>query len=426
VIARTSSFSFKDKNADVATIARQLGVTHVLEGSVRRAGNQVRISVQLIEAATSSHVWSQAYDREANDIFAVQGEIATSVASVLKRTLADASRPASAAATTDAHAYEQFLQARFLFYRRHSGDIKEAEAAYRHALEVDPTFARAWAGLAGVYLVEAAGETNELGLSRNVALTRASDAADRALKFDADLAEAHARVALYLCMIGDRAGARAALQRAVALEPENPLVLGNLAGIAEENGRLEDAIELMRRAVVRDPLALAFRFGLGAMLFNAGKFADARTELQKVLQLAGPSADAAVSETADVTPLIARTLIAENRLDEALALVQSWPEGTTRNHALALVEHARGNRSEADKALQRLIAATAAEPHWLAEIYANRGDADQAFRWLARATERSRERQDFERGWRLDIRYSPFVTALHSDPRWTAWLAEAS
>ena len=423
VIARTSSFSFKDKNVDVATIARQLGVTHVLEGSVRRAGNHVRIGLQLIDAATSAQVWSRTYDREVDDIFAVQKEIATSVASLLKTTLAGVVGPATAAAPTDLRAYEQFLRARFLYYRRHSGDIKEAEKAYRLALEMDPTFARGWAGLSAVYLVEAAGETNELVLSRDVALAQASDAIDRALKLAPDLVEAHVRLANYRFEIGDRAGAREEVYRAAALEPDNPLVLGNLAGIAAREGRLDDAIELMRGAVVRDPLALASRSNLGVFLFYAGRFGEARTELQTVLQLAGPSAAAASDRRiAQVAHDIARTQIAENRLDDALALIQSWPEGSYRDHGLALVEHARGNRSEADKVLQRLIAA--AEPHLVAEIYANRGDADQAFRWMAKAAERSHEHPNFDYAWRLEIRYSPFVAPLHRDPRWKAWLAE--
>src|SRR4030095_16080052 len=240
VIARTSSFSFKDKNVDVATIARHLGVTHVLEGSVRRAGDHVRISVQLIDAATSSHVWAQTYDRKADDIFAVQGEIATSVASVLKATLAGTTVP-TIPAPTDLRAYEQFLRARFVYNRRHSGDVKDAEEAYRLALEIDPAFARAWAALSAVYLVEA-GETNELGLSRDVALARARDAAERALKLAPDLAEAHVRFANYRFETGDRAGAREQIYHAAALEPDNPLVLSNVAGIALREGRLEDAI----------------------------------------------------------------------------------------------------------------------------------------------------------------------------------------
>jgi TolB-like protein/DNA-binding winged helix-turn-helix (wHTH) protein/Tfp pilus assembly protein PilF len=427
VIARTSSFSFKHKDVDVATIARQLGVTHVLEGSVRRAGNRVRISVQLIDGASSLHVWSQTYDQNVDDIIAVQREIATSVASALKATLAGAKVAATTPVPTDLRVYEQFLRARFLYYRRHSGDIKEAEAVYRLALETDPTFARAWAGLSAVYLVEAAGETNELGLSRDVALARARDAAEGALKLAPDLAEAHVRFATYRFETGDRAGAREQIYRAAALEPDNPLVLGILAGIAVREGRLEDAIDQMRQAVVRDPLALAFRYALGVHLFYAARFGEARTELQRSLQLGGPPAAAPSDRmNAQVAHDIAQTLIAENRHDEALALIQSWPEGAYRDHGFALVEHARGNRIEADKAVQRLIAA-AERPHhvaMVAEIYANRGDVDQAYKWLTKAAERSRQQQDVWQDWRLDIRYSPFVGALHQDPRWKAWLAE--
>ena len=154
VIARSSSFSFKDQNADIATIAETLNVTHVLEGSLRKAGNHVRITARFVDATTSAQLWSATYDRELDDVFAVQSEIAGAVASALRGTLdgSDARQPA----TSDGRVYERYLLGRFLFNRRQPGDLESAENAYRQALEIDPSFAKAWAGLAGVYFVQAA------------------------------------------------------------------------------------------------------------------------------------------------------------------------------------------------------------------------------------------------------------------------------
>jgi predicted Zn-dependent protease len=273
-----------------------------------------------------------------------------------------------------------------------------------------------------VYLVEAEGETHQLGLSRDIALAQARDAAERALTLAPHLAEAHVRLANHGFDTGDRVGAREQMRRAASLEPDDPLVLGNLGGMALMEGRLEEAIELARRAVARDPLALLLRSNLGVSLFYAGRFGEARTELQRVVELAGSSAPASGPHIAGVAHDIALTLIAEHRLDETLALIRSWPDGAYRDHCLALINDTRGNRSEADQALQRMLAV--AEPHWVAETYAHRGEVDEAFRWLAKAADRSRDNHDWGQFWRYDIRYSPFATPLHRDPRWKAWLAE--
>lgn len=152
VIARSSSFAFKGQNADIATIAKTLNVTYVLEGSLRKSGNQVRVMARFVDATTSAELWTATYDRELDDLFAVQSEIACAVAGALRGTLDGESRLAA----SDGRVHEQYLLGRFLFNRRQPGDLESALAAYRQALEIEPSFAKAWAGLAGVYFVQAA------------------------------------------------------------------------------------------------------------------------------------------------------------------------------------------------------------------------------------------------------------------------------
>ena len=152
VIARTSSFSFKGQSADIATIADRLHVTHVLEGSVRKSGDRIRITAQLVDGATSAHVWSETYDREMSDVFAVQTDIAASVAESLQVTLTGDARPRPGE-TNSTQAFERYLQGRYFFNRRGVSDLERARIYFEQAVQIDPGDARAWAGLAGVYYV---------------------------------------------------------------------------------------------------------------------------------------------------------------------------------------------------------------------------------------------------------------------------------
>ena len=175
VIARSSSFAFKGRNTDIATIAATLNVTHVLEGSLRTAGNRVRITARFVDAKTSAQLWSVTYDRELDDVFAAQREIASSVARTLRGTLDGG----DVRQLANGRVYERYLLGRFLFNRRQPGDLESAKDAYREALEIDSSFAKAWAGLAGVYVIQAV----ESGLVPPPPLLEAvRDSADEALR----------------------------------------------------------------------------------------------------------------------------------------------------------------------------------------------------------------------------------------------------
>jgi tetratricopeptide (TPR) repeat protein len=226
---------------------------------------------------------------------------------------------------------------------------------------------------------------------------------------------------------GDRAAALRELKDAERLDPNNLLVLGRLAGGAFDRGRPDEAVDLQRRVVVRDPLGLAARQTLGLFLFSAGRFDEAGIELQTVLQIAGsPVAPDEFPQgiRASAAFDFARSLMAERRFAEARLEIESWPAGPFRDHGIALVQHGLGNGAEANAALKRL-SETAGEHAWLiAEIYAYRDDAERAFKWLSIASQQARRSGEWLQPWKLDVRYSPFFAPLHRDPRWKAWLAE--
>lgn len=402
VIARTSSFSFKGGNADIATVARTLGVSHVLEGSVRKSGDQVRITAQLIDAATSSHLWTQTYDRKLDDFVKVQDEIAQSVASALQVAL---SAPQAAVKVTDARVYEHLFRARFFFQRRAPGDLERSREYYERAIAIDPAFAPAWAGLAGVHWISIASQAISLEEGRE----KVREAAQRALQLDPRLAEAHLRMANYFGSIGNRTAAEEHARQATAAEPNNPLVMAFAASDAAEGGRLDEAIDIERRAVATDPLSPNSRSSLAGFLYLAGRFEEARTEWLQVLEInpVPPPEDFGL------------VLIQARRFDEALAHIATLPAGPVRAQQLALVYHALARKAEADAALQELTA-TSRDPFPIAEVYAYRGEIDAAFQWLEQeAREPDRDGPLQPQHWIR--RKSPFLDPLHSDPRWSAW-----
>ena len=404
VIARTSSFSFKGKNPDIAAVASKLNVSHVLEGSVRKSGDHVRITAQLIDAATSSHLWTKTYDRKLDDFVKVQDEIAQAVASELQLAL---STPKVASTLHDARAYEHLFRARFFFQRRAPGDLDRARDNYQQAIAIDANFAPAWAGLAGVYWISISTGAISLAAGRE----KVREAAQRALQLDPNLAEAHLRMANYFASSGNEAAAWEEMRLATAAEPNNPLVITFASGSAAEADRLDDAIEMQRRAVAADPLSATTRDALATFLYLAGRFDQARAEWLQVREI-GP----------ELQPEgLGLTLIQSGRFEEALAAIEKIPAGVARTQSLALVYHALGRKAEADAALEELVA-TAADPFLVAEVCAYRGDIDAAFKWLETDDRKPAGHGPFGTPHWVK-RKSPFLEPLHADARWSAWAA---
>jgi TolB-like protein/DNA-binding winged helix-turn-helix (wHTH) protein/Flp pilus assembly protein TadD len=415
VIARTSSFSFRDRNADIATIARALDVGYVLEGSVRRDGGRVRITAQLIDAASSSHLWSETYDRELGDVFAVQTEIAGAVTSALHARLTNRAQKGMAL-PRNTQAYDDFLRGQFFYGRRGPGDLERALRYYERSLGVDPEYARAWAGVAAVVNVQ----TAHGRMPRSEGLPRLLEAARKVVALDPGMPEGHLRLARYYSMVGEKGIADGHYRKALALGPANPLTLGFQAGAAAQRGRIDEAIELQRRAAAADTLSAVAINNLGYMLFAAGRLEEAKVELIRSAEL---------SPESGAEGTVGQILVLQREFEAARALIEQLKPGLDREQGLALVYYALGNEPDADAALDRLTEMSATEdPFRIAEVYAYRGDAGQSFKWLALATRPIDPEGMVLPGARnlWEMRASPLLSSLHADPRWSAWVGGPS
>ena len=416
VTARTSSFSFKGRAVDIPTIAGTLNVTHVLEGSVRKSGNRVRITAQLVDGSTSVHSWSQTYDRDVTDIFGVQDDIASAVAEALQAKLTGSGH-SRVVQTRSAQAFEQFLQGRYFFYRRGESDVLRAKEYFEQSLQLDPEYARAWAGLAGVYVLAERP-------TRQSTLDAWQHAVSQALKFGPNLAEAHVRAAQYFWLLGDYSASDLHCKRAIALNPSDPLVLSVSAGRSFAQGHWSEGISLQRRAVAVDPLSAIGHANLGIYLAAFGELADAHAELEKAREL---------SPTLERINLdIARVLILQRRYDEAFVAIERVPIGPMRDHGIALAYRAPGKLEAADAALSRLVGSPGTpvlDPEIqlaIAEVYAFRGKHEEALQrvtWLL--TQPGPEGAHIRRWVREEIVISPFLRVLQADERWNSLLASA-
>ena len=406
VIARTSSFSFKDKDADVATIAKSLGVDHVLEGSVRKSGDTLRITAQLIRASDSSHLWSQTYDRKVTDVFKLQDEIAAAVVDALKVQLLPSQSFAEPHRTANSEAYNQFLLGTQYYRRQTAEGFKLAVAAFTRAVALDPSYAAAYARLsiaemfASDYAASAAAQ--EAGRQRAIA------AAARALELDPQLAEGYAaRARLRSSQSYDWAGALADLQKALALDPANVRIRRSYGNLLGNLGRTDEAIAELRAVVDADPLAADSWDVLGYHLMAARQPDAANAALLRSLELNPESSFSRVS-------------LGQLQLlnGDAQAALESFDRSDAfwRRVGRAMALHTLGDATAADRELKELIAAESREAAYqIAEVYAWRGDTDQAFEWLDRAYAQQ------DGGLELIVT-DPALESLRGDPRYTAML----
>jgi serine/threonine-protein kinase len=288
VISRTSSFSFKGKNADVATIAAVLNVANVLEGSVRKSGNTLRVTAQLIRAADSSHIWSRTFSRELTDVFAVQDEIAGAVVAALKVKLLPNQHVTSQHRTGNTEAYDQYLLGQDIFRRARYDDWQRALAAFRRAVELDPEYAAAYASLATAQasVADFARTPEEKAGGKQQALA----SAERAVALAPDLADGYVvRAQLRYRGSWDWSGAVADFQRALALEPNKPEVLIGYSLVLYILGRLDEAVTVGRKAIEFDPLSAYAWTMYGTLLWRVEHIADAMAAYGRALQISPDS-----------------------------------------------------------------------------------------------------------------------------------------
>ncbi|MBZ5646055.1 MAG: protein kinase [Acidobacteriia bacterium] len=403
VVARTSSFQFKGKNAKLADIGRELNVATILEGSVRKQANRVRITAQLINASDGFHLWSETYDRELNDIFIVQEDIAQSVAASLKVTLLGGKTPFSRG--TNEEAYNAYLQGRYFYQRSSKENLEKAIGYYERAIKLDPKYALAFVGLA-----EAHGRQADWGYLPVVeSYQKAREAARRALELNPNLAEAHAAMGLIKTIHDwDWVAADASYQRALALEPGNATVAFGAAVLALALGRVEEATALDRKAVELDPLNTQTHVNLGVATYYAGRQEEAVAALRKALELD--------PERPYAHAVLGQVYLAQSHPQEALAEMEREPDLNWRLYGLALANHALGRARESDAALAELTAKyDTTNAFQVAEVYAFRGEVDRAFEWL----ERAYAQRDGGLTW---IKGDPLLKSLQRDPRYAAFL----
>ena len=406
VAARTSSFYYKGKAVKLADMARELQVAHFLEGSVRKSGNRVRITAQLVRAADGYHEWSQTFNRELDDVFKIQDEIAAAVVGALKLKLLPDQKQSSAGYRTESpEAHTQYLLGRQFFNRTNMDDFRRAVAAYEQAIALDPNYAAAYAGLAV--------SENELSHDPENSLAevlagqkRALAAADRAIALDPELSEGYAaRGFLRFTINWDWAGAEADLSRAFALDPGLYRTYTCYACFLASLGRLSEALEINRKALELDPLSADTWFRRSIQLNAAGRLPEARKAAMRALEIS--------PEHAFVWFNLGVTSLLEGNPKAALAEFHKASKAR-REAGVAMAEHDLGHAKESQRALDALIAGYAStNAYQVAEVYAWRGERDAAFTWLDRAYLQ-------HDGVLVQLKFDPLLAKLRSDPRYAA------
>ena len=406
VAARTSSFRFPAGSTDLRTVGAKLNVATVLEGTVRRAGNRIRITAELINAQDGYQLWSGSYERDVNDVFAVQDEIARAVSSELKVKLLSQGAKQATPQSTSTDAYNDYLQGRYFSERRTEGDLARAANYYQQSIKLDPNYAPAWSGLAWVYLRQA---TSGYGGGFEEGSRLARQAAERALQLNPGQAEPYAALGwIQWSHDWNWAAADKSFQTALALEPNNTIVLLGASQLAATLGRLQDALALNHRAVELDPLSVTAHIYLGLHAYYAGQLEVAANAYRKALEINPDDPDAHY--------LLSLVHLQRAQPAQALAELTHENRDLERWVGQVLAFDALGRRQEANALLARITANSAREAAYqIAEVYAYRGEMGPAFQWLERAWS---QRDMGLPGFQND----PLLKGLRGDPRYAAFL----
>jgi len=403
VPARASSFYFKGKNEPIATMAQQLKVAHVLEGSVRKAGKRLRITAQLVRADNGYQLWSQTYDRDDTDVFAVQDDIAKAVVEALKLKLAGGLQDTGSRGTSNTEAYNQYLLGRQLDKLGTLEGYRSSTEAYQKATSLDPNYAAAYAqlGLSEARVADDVGDPS--------GFDRAAQHINKAIELAPnDAIGFSARSLLRTYWLWDWAGAQADIDKALSLDPRSTEVLRRHASLLDTLGRYQEAIVEQKKAIALDPLSMVSWNNLGGYISEAGDYAAADAAFGRALALEAPS-------TYLLNNIGALRLL-QGRGQEALETYHKVADEGFKLAGIAMAEHTLGHAKESQQALDQLVATRALiAAYQIATAYAWRGETDQAIKWL----ERAYQQRD---GGLSSIKADPLLKSLRADPRFGALL----
>jgi TolB-like protein len=405
VISRTSTQHFKSTPDNLPQIAKQLGVAHILEGSVQKANDQVRVNVQLINALTDAHLWADTYDRKLTDIFAVESEIAKAIADTLQAKLTGREAATlSARPTENSAAHELYLKGRFFWNKRDTNDLQKALGYFQQASNEDPNYALAWSGIADVYvLLPLFGGANPAD-----AYPKAKEAANKAVALDPNLAEPHAALGLIGNIFDfDFALSLREFEKAIAFNPNYATAhhwFGN--SLLECIGDFERSIVELKRALELDPLSMAINVDLGVSYYFAGQYQEGIAQTRKALDLDSNSYYAHYN--------LGQLLEVSGDLPGAISEYKKSVALDTDPYPLALLGHAEAlnrNREEALKILQQLaVSKRYVADYSVGLIYLGLGDKNQAMDWFEKSF--AKRQPDLN-----TIRFDPLLRLLHGDPR---------
>ncbi len=396
VTSRSSSFSYKGKDFKIADVGRELHVGHVLEGSVRRSGDQIRTTAQLIDVAEDARIWSETWNHTLEDIFVVQDEIAQAVIAALRiRLLGEAPRTD----TTSPEAYALYLQSKALQDQLTAAGYLQAEAVVLRVLEIDSTYVPAWLQLAWIYV----GGSASGAWHPHEVYPKARAAVMEALRLDADNAQAHAQLSRIARDYDfDLETARKEQEIALTLAPHNPFVLQSAAGLARIYGDFAESLRLLKEVEIIDPVSWRPKLSLGHIYFRMGRLAEAKSAYADALELL-PIGNVLNFRLGSV-------MLVSGDLDDALAQMNKEARDGLRLAGRAMVLHAMGDTSSAATELEKLIVLGDRWTYEIAQVHAYFGNLDESFGWLHRAIDRR------DRSLRL-MTGDPFLDNLRDDPR---------
>jgi TolB-like protein/Flp pilus assembly protein TadD len=404
VIGRTSSFQFKGKNADLRTIGAQLNAAYVLEGSVRKSGDQIRITAQLINTRTGTHEWSETYDRHIGEVLKLQDAIAAAVARELQLTVAP-DYGNSRSIPKSAEVYDLYLRGRHAYDRHENGGLDEAATLFQRALDRDPRFADAAVWLAWTKVLQ-----GQFGyLAPAAAFEQARRAAASALTLDPKSAEAHAVLGfIHLLYDWDWVAAEPELQQAMTLAPGDVNVIFVEASLSEALGHWDDALRQIKAAIAQNPLDPDCLFFLSSHQANRGKLSEAETAMRQVLDIHPTFENAHY--------YLGLVLLKRGDRDAALLEMQQETADAAKQQGLAIVYDAVGRKAESDAALAGMLKDQAdGNAVGIADVYAFRGQPDEAMHWLERAYAQKDPELYF-------IKSELELKSLREDPRFKAFL----